>query len=85
MNEIAPSKGITINNNNQDWFDGEVSDLIHLRKKLLLKFKKSKLRIDEGIYKQARNQVQNLIKKRSENSMKLTLSKKKNLKNFGKP
>ena len=77
MNKIAPSKEITINNNNQDWFDGEVSNLIHVRKNLFLKFKKSKLCIDEGIYKQARNQVQNLIKKRSESSMKLTLSKKK--------
>ena len=76
INEIAPSKEIRIKNNNQDWFDREVADLIHVREKLFLKFKKSKLHIDEEIYKKIRNQVQKLIKKRSEISMKLTLSKK---------
>ena len=76
INEIAPSKETRIKNNNQDWFDREVADLIHVREKLFLKFKKSKLHIDEEIYKKIRNQVQKLIKKRSEISMKLTLSKK---------
>ena len=38
-NKIAPSKEIRIKNNNQDWFDREVSDLIHVREKLFLKFK----------------------------------------------
>ena len=28
--KIAPSKEIRINNNNQDWFDREVADLIHI-------------------------------------------------------
>ena len=76
INEIAPSKEVRIKNNNQDWFDREVADLIDVREKLFLKFKKSKLHIDEEIYKKIRNQVQKLIKKRSEISMKLTLSKK---------
>ena len=39
INEIAPSKKIRIKNNNQDWFDREVADLIHVREKLFLKFK----------------------------------------------
>ena len=60
--EIDPSKEIRIKNNNQDWFDREVADLIHVPEKLFLKFKKSKLHIDEEIYKKVRNQVQNLIK-----------------------
>ena len=60
--EIDPNKEIRIKNNNQDWFDREVTDLIHVREKLFLKFKKSKLHIDEEIYKKVRNQVQNLIK-----------------------
>ena len=64
INEIAPSKEIRIKNNNQDWFDREVADLIHVREKLFLKFKKSKLHIDEEIYKKIRNQVQKLIKKK---------------------
>ena len=76
INEIAPSKEIRIKNNNQDWFDREVADLIHVREKLFLKFKKSNLHIDEEIYKKIRNQFQKLIKKRSEISMKLTLNKK---------
>ena len=50
INEIAPSKEIKINNNNQHWFDREVADLIHVWKKLFLRFKKSKLHIDEKIY-----------------------------------
>ena len=77
INEIAPSKEKRIKNNNQDWFDREVADLIHVRKKLLLEFKKSKLHIDKQIYKKITNQVQKLIKKRSEISMKLTLNKNK--------
>ena len=28
INEIAPSKEVRIKNNNQDWFDREVADLI---------------------------------------------------------
>ena len=76
INEITPSKEIRIKNNNQDWFDREVANLIHVREKLLLEFKKSKLHIDEEIYKNIRNQVQKLMKKRSEISMKLTLNKK---------
>ena len=62
--------------NNQDWSEKEVADLIHVREKLFLKFKKSKLHIDEQIYKKIRNQVQKPIKKRSKISMKLTLNKK---------
>ena len=58
INEIAPNKEIRIKNKNQDWFDKEVADLIHVQKKLFLKFKKSKFHIDEEIYKAVRNQVQ---------------------------
>ena len=61
---------------NQDWFDIEVADLIHVREKLFLKFKKSKLHIDEEIYKKIGSQVQKLIKKRGKISMKFTLNKK---------
>ena len=56
---------MTIKNNNQDWFDTEVADLIHVCKKLFLKFKKSKLHIDEEVYRKIRNQVQNQTKKRA--------------------
>ena len=72
----VPSKEIRFKNNNQDWFDRKVVDLIHVREKLFLKFKKSKLHIDEEIYKKIMNQAQKLIRKKSEISTKLTLSKK---------
>ena len=61
INEIAPNKEIRIKNNNQDWFHRGVADLIHVREKLFLRFKKSKLHIDEEIYKQTRNHVQKII------------------------
>ena len=50
VNEIAPSKGIRIKNT-QEWFDREIAELIHAREKLFLKFRKSKLHIDEESYK----------------------------------
>ena len=55
---------MAIKNNNQDCFDKEVADLIHVRKKLFLKFKKSKLHIDKEVYKKIRNQYRNQTKKR---------------------
>ena len=63
INEIVPTKEIKMKNNTQYWFDREVGDLIQAREKLFLRFKKSK-------------PSQNLIKKRSEIFMKLTLSQK---------
>ena len=38
--KIVPSKETRIKNDNQNWFDKKVADLIHVQKKLLLKFKK---------------------------------------------
>ena len=40
VNEIAPSKEIRIKNNTQEWFDREISELIHAHEKLFIKFKK---------------------------------------------
>ena len=93
INEIAPSKEIRIKNNNQGWFDREVADLIHVREKLFLKFKKSKLHINEEIYKKIRNQVQKLIKKKKRNFYEINLKQKinkpkeiwKTLKSMGLP
>ena len=52
INEIAPRKEVRIKNNNQDWFNREVADLIYVWEKLFLKFKNSKLHIDEETYLQ---------------------------------
>ena len=57
ITEMAPNKEKRIKNNNQDWFAREVLDLIHVQEKLFLKFKKSKLHIDEEIYQKIRNKV----------------------------
>ena len=59
VNKIASSKEIRIKNNNQDWFDREVADLIDVRKKLFLKFKKLKLHIDEDITKKLETKFKN--------------------------
>ena len=57
ITEMAPNKEKRIKNNNQDWFAREVLDLIHVQEKLFLKFKKSKLHIDEEIYQKIRDKV----------------------------
>ena len=54
VNEIAPSKKIRINNIMQEWFDREIAELKHACEKLFLKFKKSKLHIDEENYKKVK-------------------------------
>ena len=67
----------------QEWFDREIVELIHARAKLLLKFKKSKLHIDEENYKNVKYQVQNLIwrKKREfyETNLRQNINKPKEL------
>ena len=54
-NEIASSREIRIKNNTQEWFDREIAELIHAHEKLLSKFKKSKLNIDEENYKSSKS------------------------------
>ena len=66
VNEIAPSKKIRIKTNTQEWFDREIAEMIHACEKLFLKFKKSKLYIDEENYKKVKYHVQNLIGKKKE-------------------
>ena len=78
FNEIGPSKEIRIKNNMQEWFDQEIAELIHARKKLFLKFKKSKLHIDEENYKKVKYQVQNLIRKEKREFYETNLRQKIN-------
>ena len=93
VNEIAPSKEIKIKNITQIWFDREIVELIHARKKLFLKFKKSKLHIDEENYKKVKYQVQNLIRKKKRQFYETKLRQKinkpnelwKTLKSMGLP
>ena len=62
IDKIASFKEIRIKNYSHDWFDGEILDKIILRDKHLKKFKASRLNIDEQLYKEAKINVQKLIK-----------------------
>ena len=64
INNLAPYKTIRVKNQSNEWFDGELAEQISNRDKLFKKFKKSKLHIDELIYKEAKNTVQRLIKEK---------------------
>ena len=64
LNNLAPCKTIRVKNQSSEWFDGEPAEQISNRGKLFKKFKKSKLHIDEMIYKEAKNTVQRLIKEK---------------------
>ena len=69
MNAIVSFKAVRIKNNASEWFDGETAEKMHTRDKLYKKFKSTKLHVDEEIYKEARNTIQNLIlKKKKENT-----------------
>ena len=93
VNEIAPSKKIRIKNNTQEWLDREISELIHAREKLILRFKKSRLHIDEENYKKVKYQVQNLVRKKKSEFYGTNLKQKinkpkelsKTLKSMGLP
>ena len=78
VDEIAPSKEIRIKNNTQEWFDREVSELIHACEKLFLKFKMSKLHIDEKYHKKIKYQVQNLLRKKKREFYETNISQKIN-------
>ena len=93
LNNLAPYKTITVKNQSNEWFDGELAEQISNRDKLFKKFKKSKLHIDELIYKEAKNTVQRLIKEKKKKCFSKKLEENigepkelwKNLKKLGLP
>ena len=64
INNLALYKTIRVKNQSNEWFDGELAEQISNRDKLFKKFKKSKLHINELIYKEAKNTAQRLIKEK---------------------
>ena len=80
INNIAPLKKKKVKNNSQDWFDGEVAEKIAIRDKLFKKFKKSKLHVDKDLYREARNNVENIIKSKKKKYFEDKLKE-----NIGKP
>ena len=57
IDKVAPIKERRIKHNSQEWFDGEISEAIKNRDKLLKKFKRSRLHIDKELYNAARYKV----------------------------
>ena len=64
IDNLTPYTTIRVKNRSDEWFDGELAEQISNRDKLFKKLKKSKLYIDELIYKEAKNTVQRLIKEK---------------------
>ena len=64
IDNIAPMQQSKIRNNSQEWFDGEVAEKIATRDRLFKKLKKTKLHIDMDLFREARNKVESLIKKK---------------------
>ena len=64
VNAVVSFKTVSVKNNTSEWFDGRVSNKIHTRDKLYKRFKLTKLHVDEKIYEEAQNIVQNLIRKK---------------------
>ena len=86
INVVAPIKTVRIKNNTREWFDGEIGEEIYKRDNLHKKFKLTKLHVYEDLYKEARNAVQNLIRKKKKTYFEGKLKANTvNLKNFEKP
>ena len=64
VNVVAPVKTVRIKNNTRDWSDGEIVEEIHKWDKLYKKFKLTNLHVGEDLYREARNVIQNLIRKK---------------------
>ena len=64
VNAIAPFKTVRVKNNTSEWFGGEITGKTHIRDKLYRRFELTKLHVHEEMYKQVRNAVQNLIRKK---------------------
>ena len=63
---VAPFKIVRVNNNTNEWFDREIADKIHTRDKLYKNFKLTQLHVDEEIFQEVQNTVQNLILKKKQ-------------------
>ena len=62
IDNLVPSKNKRIKGTLQDWFNARITEKINERDKLFKKFKKSRLHVDKDNYKEARNEVQKLIR-----------------------
>ena len=83
IDKVAPINKRRLKHNSQEWFDGEISEAIKNRDKLLKKFKRSRLHIDKELYNAARYKVHKMIfnKKKNyfENKLNECIGKRKEL------
>ena len=70
-------------NNARKWFYEGIAEDIHKRNKLYKKFNLTKLHVDEDIYREAQNAIQNLFRKKKkayfEEKLKAATANPKNL------
>ena len=59
---LAPSMEKRIKDLTQEWFDGEISELITIRNQQYKKFKKTLLHVDKEIFKETKYKVIKMIK-----------------------
>ena len=86
VDSAAPCKTKRVKVNTQKWFDREVLENINTRKKLFKKFKKSRLHIDNDLYKKAKENTLKLITTKNEHLLMIKSQKiLENQKNYGKP
>ena len=69
INNLAPYKTNRAKNQSNEWFHGELAEQISNRDKLFKKLKKSKLHVDELIYKESKNTVSALIKEKKKKKL----------------
>ena len=85
VNTVVSFRIVSVKNNTRYWFDGEIAYKIYTHDKLYKRFKLTKLHVDEEIYEEAQNVVQNLIRTKKSYFEKKTKRKhKKSEKNFRK-
>ena len=77
IDNLAPSKNKRIKGTSQNQFDAEIMEKLSDRDKL---FKKSRLHVDKENYKEAKNEVQKLIRTKKKAYFKSKLTE-----NVGKP
>ena len=66
IDDIAPYKEICIKNNSEEWVDEDIFEGRRVRDKLYKKFKNTRLHTDHVKFKNARNRLQDIIKRKNE-------------------
>ena len=83
IDSLAPSKEKRVKGRTQEWFDGEISELISIRNQQHKKFKKTLLHVDKEIFKETKYKIAKLIKAKKkafyENKLKENIGKPKEL------